>query len=59
MNENMDLFEAQYEDDFLLRDLGAVVQRADIALTELVANAYDAGASKVDIFIPQRIMASS
>jgi signal transduction histidine kinase len=52
MNENMDLFEAQYEDDFLLRDLGAVVQRADIALTELVANAYDAGASKVDIFIP-------
>lgn len=53
MNENMDLFEAQYEDDFLLRDLGAVVQRADIALTELVANAYDAGASKVDILIPE------
>lgn len=49
---NMDLFEAQYEEDFLLRDLGAVVQRADIALTELVANAYDAGASKVEITIP-------
>jgi hypothetical protein len=52
MNENRDLFEAQYEEDFLLRDLGVVVQRADIALTELVANAYDAGASRVDIFIP-------
>ncbi|MFK5894921.1 MAG: hypothetical protein QM504_17005 [Pseudomonadota bacterium] len=55
MNRNKDLFVAQYEDNFLLRDLGSVVQRPDIALTELVANAYDAGASKVDIIIPDEI----
>ena len=34
MNRNKDLFVAQYEDNFLLRDLGSVVQRPDIALTE-------------------------
>ncbi len=49
---NQDLFETTYEKDFLRRDLGAIVHRPDIALTELVANAYDAGASKVDIVVP-------
>ncbi|WP_375752893.1 ATP-binding protein [Vibrio sp. HN007] len=53
MSATVDMFEAQYEDNFLLRDLGSIVKRADIALTELVANAYDAGASKVDIHIPE------
>lgn len=52
MNETQDLFDPQYEENFLLRDLGAVVRQADIALTELVANAFDAGASKVEITVP-------
>jgi len=53
MSKNLDLFEAEYEEGFLIRDLGAVVRQADIALTELVANAFDAGASKVDIVLPE------
>ncbi len=52
MDTTKDMFEPSYEDNFLMRDLGGVVKRPDIALTELVANAYDAGASKVDITIP-------
>lgn len=52
MSTTQDMFEASYEDNFLMRDLGSVVKRPDIALTELVANAYDAGASKVEITIP-------
>lgn len=35
-----------------MRTLGAIARRPDIALTELVANAWDAGATRVDIFIP-------
>ncbi|MGD9662270.1 MAG: type I restriction enzyme endonuclease domain-containing protein [Porticoccaceae bacterium] len=35
--KNQDLFETTYEEDFLRRDLGAIVHRPDIALTELVA----------------------
>ena len=50
--KSQDLFETTYEKDFLRRDLGAIVHRSDMALTELVANAYDAGASKVDIVVP-------
>jgi hypothetical protein len=43
-----------YENDYILRSLGGVsiVTQPDIALTELVANAWDAGASHVNIFIP-------
>ena len=47
-----DLFETKYEDDFLRRDLGAVVREPDVALTELIANAHDAGATVVRITIP-------
>jgi len=49
------MFEPQYEENFLLRDLGSIVKKADLALTELVANAYDAGATSVDIIIPTQI----
>jgi hypothetical protein len=52
---SQDLFETTYEEDFLRRDLGAIVHRPDIALTELVANAYDAGASKVEIVVPDSV----
>jgi hypothetical protein len=41
-----------FEEDYLIRTLGALVHSADIALTELVANAWDAGATIVDITIP-------
>jgi len=41
-----------FEENYLVRSLGAVAHVADIALTELVANAWDAGASKVKIQIP-------
>jgi hypothetical protein len=41
-----------FEENYLLRTLGAIAKRSDVALTELVANAWDAGASRVDITIP-------
>ncbi len=41
-----------FEEDYLIRTLGPIVRSPDVALTELVANAWDAGASKVDITIP-------
>jgi HSP90 family molecular chaperone len=43
-----------FEEDYLIRTLGSLAHSADIALTELVANAWDAGASKVDIIIPKK-----
>lgn len=44
-----------FEDDFLKRDLGnSFLSRPDIALTELVANAWDAGATEVRIVIPTK-----
>ena len=41
-----------FEEDYLLRSVGPLATRSDIALTELVANAWDAGASMVEIDIP-------
>jgi len=41
-----------FEEDYLIRTLGDIVRSPDVALTELVANAWDAGASRVDITIP-------
>ena len=42
-----------FEEDYLLRTLGSISNSPDVALTELVANAWDAGAAKVEIFIPE------
>ncbi|WP_226390265.1 ATP-binding protein [Penaeicola halotolerans] len=42
-----------FEDDYLVRTLGNLGTQPEIALTELVANAWDAGATQVDIFIPE------
>ncbi len=42
-----------FEEDFLVRTLGNLAQSPDVALTELVANAWDAGAACVDIVIPE------
>lgn len=42
-----------FEEDYLVRTLGNLANSPEIALTELVANAWDAGATIVDIFIPE------
>ena len=41
-----------FEDDYLVRTLGRIAHDPEVALTELVANAWDAGASLVDITVP-------
>lgn len=41
-----------FEDDYLLRELGQVAHVPQVALTELVANAWDAGATRVDLILP-------
>ncbi|MBK8068199.1 MAG: ATP-binding protein [Rhodanobacteraceae bacterium] len=46
---------ALFEDDYLLRELGQVAHVPQVALTELVANAWDAGASKVNLTLPADI----
>lgn len=43
-----------FEKDFLIRTLGSLATQPDIALTELIANAWDAGATEVEIFIPEK-----
>ncbi len=48
-----DLFTSKFEDDFLLRTLGDIVRVPDTALSELVANAWDAGAARVHVTIPE------
>lgn len=44
--------EALFEEDYVLRSLGRIGYDQDTALTELVANAWDAGGAKVDVIIP-------
>lgn len=44
--------EALFEEDYVLRSLGRIGYDPDIALTELVANTWDAGAAKVVVIIP-------
>lgn len=44
-----------FEDDYLIRTLGNIARDPDYALTELVANAWDAGATNVNILIPSEI----
>ncbi|MBD8526235.1 ATP-binding protein [Pseudoxanthomonas sp. CAU 1598] len=44
-----------FEEDYLLRELGQVAHVPQVALTELVANAWDAGASKVDLILPDHL----
>ncbi|MFZ6048106.1 ATP-binding protein [Pseudomonas sp. CR3202] len=46
------LHSSLFEEDYLLRELGPVAHVPQVALTELVANAWDAGATKVDIVLP-------
>lgn len=52
-NENSGFQGSLFEEDYLIRTLGTLVHSPEIALTELVANAWDAGATTVDIYIPE------
>ena len=52
-NENSGFQGSLFEEDYLIRTLGTLVHSPEIALTELVANAWDAGATTVDIHIPE------
>lgn len=45
-------FGSLFEEDYLVRTLGRIAHDPEIALTELVANSWDAGSSLVDITIP-------
>lgn len=45
-------FGSLFEEDYLVRTLGRIAQEPEIALTELVANAWDAGAGAIDLTIP-------
>lgn len=45
-------FGSLFEEDYLVRTLGRIAHDPEIALTELVANAWDAGGSLVDLTIP-------
>jgi len=47
-----------FEDDYLIRNLGQIAHDPEVALAELVANAWDAGASLVDITIPKALHSS-
>lgn len=44
-----------FVEDYLLRELGPVAHVPQVALTELVANAWDAGASLVELFLPSEL----
>lgn len=46
---------SMFEDDYLLRELGQVAHVPQVALTELVANAWDAGATRVELILPAEI----
>lgn len=43
----------KFEEDFFMRNNRNITSSPDIALTELVANAWDAGAMKVNIQVPE------
>ena len=42
-----------FEEEYIYRTTGSVTQKPDNALTELIANAWDAGALNVNITIPE------
>ena len=55
MKQNEYIQGSFFEENYLVRTLGNLATSPEVALTELVANAWDAGATKVDIFIPEKI----
>ena len=55
MNEQLSVLiddsQTLFEENYLTRTYGQITNRPDLALTELVANAWDSGADTVSIFI--------
>jgi hypothetical protein len=49
------LLKSTFEEGVLIRDLGDIGQAPDVALAELVANAWDAGATIVRIDVPEEL----
>lgn len=54
-NQNV-LYPSLFEDDYIMRSMGTIVTQPDVALTELVANAWDAGASHVKYLFLIKLM---
>lgn len=52
-----DLFNnvSSFENNYLVRTIGSLAKNPETALTELVANAWDAGATMVNITIPEQL----
>lgn len=48
-------YSVTYEEGFLVKEIGSIGSKADVAITELIANSHDAGATTVDITIPSEI----
>ena len=46
-------YSVTYEERFLFKEIGSIATKPDIALTELVANSHDAGATVVKINISE------
>jgi hypothetical protein len=44
-----------FEDGFLVSSIGQIAQKPEVAIAELVANAWDAGASRVEIDLPANL----
>jgi hypothetical protein len=56
MSENKKIVQGSFfEEDYLIRTLGSLATSPEVALTEIVANSWDAGATHVDILIPEKI----
>ncbi|RUS00491.1 ATP-binding protein [Pectobacterium polaris] len=53
MEENVKDYTVTYEDRFLFKEIGSIATKPDIAITEIIANSHDAGATTVNITIPE------
>lgn len=53
MDLNARDYSVTYEDRFLFKDIGSIATRPDIAVTEIIANSHDAGATTVYITISE------
>lgn len=54
-NSSNSISGALFEDDYVIRTLGRIGHEPETALTELVANAWDAGAFNVKVIVPEHI----
>ncbi|AWS50249.1 ATP-binding protein [Providencia rettgeri] len=53
MSISNNLYSVTYEERFLFKEIGSIATRPDIAITEIVANSHDAGATTVKISITE------